>query len=129
MINLIEMQAGPTYELRKKFAFEAAHRLARLPEGHKCNRLHGHSYQVVLVLRGPIDPEPGWIIDAAEIKKAFLPIFDRLDHRYLNEIEGLENPTAEVLARWIFDRMKPLLPDLHQVVVSETCTTEARYPV
>ena len=114
-------------ELYKEFRFEAAHRLPRVPEGHKCGRLHGHSFQVVLHVDGPVDEEVGWVVDFADIKRAFAPILDRLDHHYLNEIEGLENPTSENLARWIWDRVKSELPLLSKVVVSETCTSGCIY--
>lgn len=117
------------HELRKSFRFESAHRLPHLPEGHKCARLHGHSFVVTLVIHGSLDEKLGWIIDAGEVKALFKPILDELDHRYLNEIPGLENPTAEILSRWIFDRTKTLVPLLTQVIVSETCTMDARFPV
>lgn len=119
----------PIYELRKTIRFEAAHRLPHLPIDHKCSRLHGHSYSATLVLRGVLDEKMGWIIDTGEIKKIAKPIFDLLDHRYLNEIQGLENPTSEIIAAWIYEKLASLLPQLAQVIVAETCTTEARYPV
>ena len=86
-------------ELFKEFAFEAAHRLPNVPAGHKCGRLHGHSFKVEVRIRGPVDPKTGWVRDFSEVKEAFRPLMDRLDHYYLNEIEGLDNPTSEVLAR------------------------------
>ena len=93
----------------KEFTFEAAHRLPHVPEGHKCARLHGHSFKVRLTLEGIMDPERGWFIDFAEIKSAFKPLRDQLDHHYLNEIDGLSNPTSEQIAIWIWDRLKPEL--------------------
>lgn len=114
-------------ELFKKFSFEAAHRLPKVPEGHKCGRLHGHSFQVTLHLSGLPDPAIGWVIDFADIKAAFLPLLERLDHSYLNEIEGLENPTSENLATWIWDRLKPRLSLLSAVTVSETCNSGCVY--
>lgn len=114
-------------ELYKEFTFEAAHRLPNVPEGHKCGRLHGHSFRVVLHVDGPIDSEFGWVIDYAEIKEAFRPTFDQLDHHYLNEIEGLENPTSENIAKWIWDNVKPNLPMLTRVAVSETCNCGCIY--
>lgn len=114
-------------EIFKEFTFEAAHRLPNVPKGHKCERLHGHSYRVALHVRGPVGAESGWIQDFADLKRAWQPMHDRLDHRYLNEIEGLENPTSEVLARWIWERVRPLLPGLCQVVVRETCTSGCIY--
>jgi 6-pyruvoyltetrahydropterin/6-carboxytetrahydropterin synthase len=114
-------------ELFKEFTFEAAHRLPNVPDGHKCGRLHGHSFTVVLHVEGDVDPETGWVMDFGDIKAAFKPLYDRLDHYYLNEIEGLENPTSEVLARWIWVRLKPDLPPLSKVVVRETCTSGCVY--
>ncbi len=114
-------------EIFKEFVFEAAHRLPNVPEGHKCGRLHGHSFRAELHVEGPVDPKTGWILDFAEIKAAFKPTYDRLDHYYLNEIEGLENPTSENLARWIWRQVKPRLPLLSKVVVRETCTCGCVY--
>lgn len=114
-------------ELVKEFRFEAAHNLPRTPEGHKCRRLHGHSYKIEVKVAGEMDPESGWLIDYADIKAAFEPLWRRLDHYYLNEIEGLENPTSEILAVWIWDRLKPSLPQLSEVVVHETCTARCAY--
>ena len=91
-------------ELSKEFRFESAHRLPNVPEGHKCGRLHGHSFRVEVVVRGPVDPKTGWLIDYAEIKEAWKPLDEQLDHRYLNELDGLNNPTSEVLAAWIWER-------------------------
>lgn len=109
-------------ELRRTFQFEAAHLLPRLPEGHKCRRLHGHSFQVEIVVAGECDPALGWLMDYADIKAAFKPLWERLDHRYLNEVPGLENPTSEQIAIWIWKELKPSLPMLTEVVVAETCT-------
>ena len=114
-------------ELFKEFTLEAAHRLPHVPEGHKCARLHGHSFTVVLHVEGDVDPVTGWVMDFGDIKAAFKPLYDQLDHYYLNEIEGLENPTSENLARWIWVRLKPDLPELSQVVVQETCTSGCVY--
>ena len=111
----------------KIFQLEAAHRLPNLPPEHKCRRLHGHSFNVEIAVGGPIDPYKGWIVDYAEIKEAFQPLFDQLDHNYLNDIAGLENPTSEHLAMWIWDRLKPALHNLSAVIVHETCTTTCEY--
>src|SRR6476660_7480334 len=108
-------------ELRKTFQFEAAHLLPNLPTTHKCRRLHGHSFQVEIAVVGEMDPKLGWLIDYAAISDAFKPLLDRLDHYYLNEIPGLENPTSENVAIWIWRRIKPALPGLCKVVVNETC--------
>lgn len=113
--------------LTKTFRFEAAHWLPTFPEGHKCRRMHGHSFYVDLVVEGEVSPEKGYLIDFGEIKAAWNPLEDRLDHYCLNDIEGLENPTAELLARWIYDRIKPKLPLLSIVRVHETCTSAAEY--
>lgn len=114
-------------EIRKSFTIEAAHLLPNLPPGHKCARLHGHSFTIEIAAGGPIDPVKGWIIDYADIKDAFQPIYDRLDHNYLNDIPGLENPTSEHLALWIWERLKPELHNLTAVIVHETCTTTCEY--
>ncbi len=114
-------------EIFKEFTFEAAHRLPHVPEGHKCGRLHGHSFRVALHITGPVEPESGWLMDFAELKERFAPLYDRLDHHYLNEIEGLDNPTSENIARWIWDQLKPAVPQFSQVVVQETCTSGAIY--
>jgi 6-pyruvoyltetrahydropterin/6-carboxytetrahydropterin synthase len=114
-------------EIYKRFHIEAAHRLPNVPEGHKCARLHGHSYQVDIHVSGPLHESLGWVMDFADLKQAFLPVFEQLDHRYLNEIPGLENPTAENIARWIWDRLKPSLPELSRIVINETCTSGVTY--
>ena len=111
----------------REFTFEAAHRLPHVPEGHKCARLHGHSFRVEVRVRGDIDPASGMVIDFAEIKAAFAPLLDRLDHYFLNEVEGLDNPTSENLAHWIWDRLIQPLPQLAEVVVRETCTSGVAY--
>lgn len=110
-----------------EFRFEAAHHLPRVPEGHKCARLHGHSFKVELAVVGPVDPATGWFLDFGDLYEIWRPLGDRLDHHYLNEVEGLENPTSEVLAKWIWDRMKPRLPELAQVTVFETCDARCEY--
>ena len=107
--------------LFKEFQFESAHRLPHVPEGHKCGRLHGHSFLVRLEITGEVDAHTGWVMDFAELKAAFMPI------HYLNDIPGLENPTSEVLAKWIWDQMKPILPELSAVMIKETCTAGCTY--
>lgn len=114
-------------ELRKTFQFEAAHLLPRLPKSHKCRRLHGHSFKVEVVVAGTCDPENGWLMDYADISAVFQPIWEKLDHYYLNEISGLENPTSENIAVWIWGKLKPKLPLLVEIVVAETCTARAVY--
>ena len=114
-------------EIFKEFSFEAAHALSAAPPGHKCRRLHGHSYRVAIHVRGPVDPQTGWVMDFAELSKAFDPIRQQLDHADLNAIEGLSCPTSEVLARWIWSRLKPALPGLCKIVVRETATSGCIY--
>jgi 6-pyruvoyltetrahydropterin/6-carboxytetrahydropterin synthase len=114
-------------EIYKDITFEAAHRLPHVPPGHKCARLHGHSFRVSIYVQGPVDPYWGWVMDFADLKRAFQPLYDTLDHHYLNEVEGLENPTSEVLARWIWTRLQPALPGLSKVGVHETCTSGCLY--
>lgn len=109
----------------KEFTFEAAHRLPNVPAGHKCERLHGHSFRVEIHVTGPVSEATGWIVDFAEIYAAYAPLHAILDHHYLNEVEGLNNPTSENLARWIWDRL--LLGGLSKVVVRETCTSGCVY--
>ena len=113
--------------LAREFSFEAAHRLPNVSADHKCARLHGHSFRVEVVCEGEMDPRTGWLVDFAEIKQAFAPVLEQLDHRYLNEIEGLENPTVENLARWMWVRLKDSLPSLTQLNVAETCTARCEY--
>ena len=113
--------------LFKEFSFESAHRLPNVPDGHKCARLHGHSFHVRVTIDGPVGERTGWVMDFADLKAAFAPVHDALDHRYLNDIDGLENPTSERLARWIWRRLIESLPSLAEVEVRETCTTGCLY--
>tara|TARA_R110002020_G_scaffold85315_1_gene210633 strand:+ start:1350 stop:1706 length:357 start_codon:yes stop_codon:yes gene_type:complete len=113
-------------DIFKEFRFEAAHRLPKTPQTlHKCRRLHGHSYRVEIHVTGTPDAQTGWIVDFAEIVKAWQPLHDCLDHYYLNEIEGLQNPTSENLARWIWEAIE--IDGLSAVVVRETCTSGCIY--
>src|SRR5437868_14035616 len=114
-------------ELSKQFSFEAAHSLPNVPAGHKCARLHGHSFRVEVTVKGPVDPQTGWLMDFAELKALFKPLEELLDHRFLNEIPGLENSTSENIARWIWHRLKPQLPAMHSITVHETCTSKCTY--
>src|SRR6186713_3727132 len=113
--------------LTKSFHFEAAHDLPTFPEGHKCRRLHGHSFRFDVIVEGEVDPAKGYLIDYGDVKKAGDPLVTRLDHYYLNEIEGLSNPTSENIAKWIWDRLKPSLPLLTEIVVAETCMSRCVY--
>lgn len=114
-------------EIFKVFMIEAAHRLPNVPPGHKCSRLHGHSFRVEIRVKGRVETQSGWVMDFADIKTAFQPLYDELDHHYLNEIKGLENPTSENLARWIWERLRRPLPNLHRIIVNETCTSGCIY--
>ena len=114
-------------KISQAFRFEAARLLPNVAEGHRCRRLHGHSYRVELRLEGPVDPVTGFVADFFAIEAACKPLLERLDHRYLNDIEGLENPTAENIAVWIWRRTKTALPQLACVVVFETQHCFAEY--
>ncbi len=114
-------------EIFKVFTIEAAHRLPNLPAEHKCSRLHGHSFRIEVHVAGPVQSPEDWVQDFADLSTAFKPLFEQLDHRYLNEVEGLENPTSENLAKWLWARLKPGLPLLSRVVVQETCTAGCIY--
>ncbi|MEA2568835.1 MAG: 6-pyruvoyltetrahydropterin/6-carboxytetrahydropterin synthase [Acidobacteriota bacterium] len=114
-------------ELVKDFSFEAAHFLPNVPEGHKCRRIHGHSFRGEVAVRGEVDPHTGWLIDFADLKRAVDPIVAELDHYFLNEIAGLDNPTSENLAAWIWARVAPNVPLLARITVEETCTSRCHY--
>jgi 6-pyruvoyltetrahydropterin/6-carboxytetrahydropterin synthase len=122
----------PNVTLRKEFTFEAAHRLPYVPHGHKCGRLHGHSFRFFVTIRGPVNAGTGMVVDYAEISAVVKPIVEEsLDHRYLNEIDGLENPTAENLAIWLWNRIIEARPwwfwYVESIEVCETCTSSALY--
>ena len=114
-------------EIYKKFVFEAAHQLPNVPADHKCARLHGHSFTALIRVSGDVGERSGWVQDFAEISDAFKPLYRQLDHHYLNEVPGLENPTSEVIAMWIWRRLKPSLPLLSEVEVKETCNCGCIY--
>jgi 6-pyruvoyltetrahydropterin/6-carboxytetrahydropterin synthase len=114
-------------EIYKEFSFEAAHLLPNVPAGHKCGRLHGHSFRVEVHVAGPLHPVLGWVMDYADIKTIVKPVLARLDHYYLNDIPGLDNPTSEVIARWLWQQLRPLLPELCRIVIKETCTSGCVY--
>ncbi len=116
-----------SWEVERRFRFEAAHLLPFAPEGHKCRRLHGHTFEVELRVTGPLSQPEGWVCDFADLAEAWAPLHELLDHRYLNEVEGLENPTSEKLAAWVWERVLPRLPGLRAVSVAETCTTRCVY--
>ena len=110
-----------------EFRFEAAHRLPKVPPGHKCQRLHGHSFKVEVAIAGPVNEETGWFIDFGILYDLWAPLHAVLDHNYLNEVPGLENPTSEVLSRWIWDKLKPTFPSLARITVYETCDARCEY--
>jgi 6-pyruvoyltetrahydropterin/6-carboxytetrahydropterin synthase len=116
-----------TVELVKEYRFEAAHRLPNVPPGHKCARMHGHSFRFELTVRGPVDPHTGWFIDYGVLDDLVAPLVARLDHHVLNEIDGLENPTSEHLARWLWERLRPSLPSLVVVTLWETADARCVY--
>jgi 6-pyruvoyltetrahydropterin/6-carboxytetrahydropterin synthase len=113
--------------LEHDLRFEAAHWLPRVPEGHRCRRVHGHSYLVTVVVEGPVDPESGWVVDYATLEAAVKPAVDALDHRLLNELDGLANPTSEAIAMWIWARVRPGLPGLVELRLHETHDTRCVY--
>lgn len=111
----------------KEFSFESAHRLPNVAADHKCARLHGHSFLVRIEVDGDVGDDSGWVMDFGDIKTAFKPILKQLDHYYLNDIDGLDNPTSENIARWIWTKLKPQLPMLSAVEIRETCTSGCIY--
>jgi 6-pyruvoyltetrahydropterin/6-carboxytetrahydropterin synthase len=111
----------------KDFSFEAAHRLPNVAPDHKCARLHGHSFVARISVEGEVGEHTGWVVDFADIAAACEPLRLQLDHNYLNEIDGLDNPTSEVIARWLWDRLADRLPGLCCVTVQETCTAGVEY--
>jgi 6-pyruvoyltetrahydropterin/6-carboxytetrahydropterin synthase len=116
------------FELKTQFRIESARFLPNLPEGHPCKRMHGHGFVIVLKLVGGLDPKIGWVRDYHEIEKTARIVLDLIDHRVLNEVPGLENPTSELLCKWLFEKLKPLIVELKRVSVLETPTTECSYP-
>jgi 6-pyruvoyltetrahydropterin/6-carboxytetrahydropterin synthase len=115
------------WEVFTEIRFEAAHFLPGVPEGHKCRRLHGHSFRVRVAVSGTPHPETGWVEDFGAIKHKLEPIRNQIDHYCLNDIEGLENPTSENLAAWLWPKIHQQLPALEWIEVFETCTSGCRY--
>ncbi|MBK8999354.1 MAG: 6-carboxytetrahydropterin synthase QueD [Myxococcales bacterium] len=113
--------------LVREYRFEAAHRLPNVPEGHKCQRLHGHSFKIEIAIAGPVNEQTGWFIDFGDLDAIWAPLYEALDHRYLNDVPGLENPTSEILSRWLWQRIKPQLPELARITVYETCDARCEY--
>ena len=116
-----------SFEITRDFRFEAAHKLPNVPPDHKCARLHGHSFRVTVVIDGDLDPKLGWVLDFAEVQKAWQPIHEAVDHRYLNDVDGLENPTSEILAHWIYERLSIPQGNIRSITVHETCHASATY--
>jgi 6-pyruvoyltetrahydropterin/6-carboxytetrahydropterin synthase len=121
------MSCRVNVRLIKEYRFEAAHRLPNVPVGHKCARLHGHSFKVELTIEGPVNERTGWFIDSGELDALWQPLHEILDHHCLNEIPGLENPTSEFLARFIWQRLKQSLPALTRITLFETCDARCEY--
>lgn len=121
------MSAGPIVELMKEYRFEAAHRLPRVPQGHKCARVHGHSYKVEVFVAGPVDPSTGWLLDFGVIDARWAALHARLDHQYLNDIPGLENSTCETLAIYFWRELAARVPGLAAVTVWETVDSKCTY--
>ena len=113
--------------LSKDFRFEASHRLQHLPKEHPCHNMHGHSYRVEIEVYGEVDPATGFLVDYGEIKKAAQPAIEALDHSHLNDVEGLDITTTELLAKWLWDRIRPELVSLSKITVFETPTTKCVY--
>ena len=113
--------------LFKEFTFDSAHSLPHVPDGHKCKEVHGHTYRLVVFIEGELDPHLGWVMDFAEVKGVVKPIIDKIDHKYMNDIEGLENPTCEIIAKWLWDQIKPAIPLLKKIELHETPTSGVVY--
>jgi 6-pyruvoyltetrahydropterin/6-carboxytetrahydropterin synthase len=115
-------------ELTRDYTFEAAHRLPRVPPDHKCARLHGHSFRIEVSVAGEVDEGSGWLMDFAAITRVVEPMLkNELDHRTLNEVAGLENPTSEVLCGWLWKRLSAQISGLSAITVHETCTARCTY--
>lgn len=114
-------------EIYKEFSFDSAHYLPNVPEGHKCKNMHGHTYRLRVYVQGEPHPHYGWIMDFKELKDAVGKVIDELDHRIINEIPGLQNPTAENITIWIWNQVKPLIPQLSKLELHETPTTGVIY--
>lgn len=114
-------------QIYKEFSFDSAHFLPNVPDGHKCKEMHGHTYRLKVFIQGELDPKLGWIMDFKELKDALLPVIDQLDHKLINNIKGLENPTAENITVWIWEQIRPSLPLLSRIELYETPTTGVIY--
>jgi len=114
-----------SFQISRTYRFEAAHWLPHVRPGHKCGKVHGHSYLVEICVNGGLTDPEGWVCDFAEIDASWAPVYSRLDHQLLNDIEGLENPTSEIIARWIWRRLP--LTGLSAVIVCETSASRCVY--
>ncbi|MFN8945498.1 MAG: 6-pyruvoyl trahydropterin synthase family protein [Pseudobdellovibrionaceae bacterium] len=114
--------------LKQHFQIESARFLPHLPATHPCSRMHGHSFKIIVSVLGQLDGKIGWVIDYNDIQGAMKPILDQIDHQELNKVPGLQNPTSEIIAQWVYTQMKVVLPQVHQICVMETPTTECHYP-
>ena len=114
-------------QIFKKFTFDSAHALPNVPDGHKCKNVHGHTYHLTLFLESEIDSEMGWVMDFADVKEIMNPVMTQIDHKFLNDIEGLENPTCEIFVKWIWDRLIGSMPQLVKIELYETPTSGAIY--
>ncbi|OFZ29270.1 MAG: 6-carboxytetrahydropterin synthase QueD [Bdellovibrionales bacterium RIFCSPHIGHO2_01_FULL_40_29] len=117
------------FELKQHFQIESARFLPNLPAEHPCSRMHGHSFKIILTLQSSLDSKLGWVMDYHEISEVMKPLLAQLDHRILNDVSGLENPTSELLAKWIFEKAQLKISILKSVTIMETPATECRYPV
>lgn len=113
--------------LYKQFTFDAAHFLSKVPDNHKCKQLHGHTYHLTVFVEGEVKEEEGWVIDFYDLKSAVDPVLNQLDHQLLNDVEGLSNPTSELLAIWIWQKIKPGIPQLKKIELKETPTSGVIY--
>ena len=113
--------------LTKDFVLEAAQFLPKAPDGHKCGQMHGHTFTIEISIEGEVDPATGWIYDHAQISAAMKPIIAQLDHKLLNDVHGLENPTIELMAHWLWKKLEPQLPGLAEIVIHETPFARCSY--
>ena len=111
----------------KTFTIEAARSLPNLPDGHPCKNIHGHSFKITITVTGNVDNKTGFVMDFGDIDETFNPLLSKLDHSYLNDIEGLENPSSENVCQWIWERLAPSLPGLSQIDIKETDSTGCTY--
>jgi len=114
-------------QIFKQFTFDSAHFLPYVPDGHKCKEIHGHTYYMTVYIEGNLDKKLDWIMDFTEIKGVIKPIIESIDHKLLNNLSGLENPTCEVLVMWLWNKIKPKIPLLTKIILNETPTSGTVY--